>query len=312
MVSVVVIGRNEGKRLVNCLQSVHHVLSDFEHELIYVDSHSSDDSIMRAKDEGARCYMPRSKATTAALGRDIGMREAKGQYILFLDGDMTLEAGFTQSAIDTIVRSSCAGVCGIRKDIYYRDGVQTGENANYYQCDQIRVAPEFGGAVLLKRDALLACGGWACDVETCEEAELHARLQMHGLTVIEIPQPMIVHHDCVQGNRSSIGIVLSRRRLGHGQALRHAIEAGSVRSLFVREKRMFSLWMLDVLCVMLCVFLGLLGVMISIFIQAIQIGYLLYMKRIRTFVSAKLLFVYLPLGMLSYKKRDKRYSEMAV
>ena len=43
--SIVVIGRNEGDRLVRCLQSVRAAQAQNDQaEIIYVDSHSADDS----------------------------------------------------------------------------------------------------------------------------------------------------------------------------------------------------------------------------------------------------------------------------
>ena len=49
MISVVVIGRNEGERLSRCMESVHTALGVLAHEIVYVDSHSADDSLARAK-----------------------------------------------------------------------------------------------------------------------------------------------------------------------------------------------------------------------------------------------------------------------
>ena len=47
-IGLVVIGRNEGERLVRCLASVRAIP-----KRVYVDSGSSDDSVARARAEGA-------------------------------------------------------------------------------------------------------------------------------------------------------------------------------------------------------------------------------------------------------------------
>ena len=57
MISVVVIGRNEGERLSRCMESVHSALGVLAHEIVYVDSHSADDSLARAKACGARFFL---------------------------------------------------------------------------------------------------------------------------------------------------------------------------------------------------------------------------------------------------------------
>ena len=87
MISVIVIGRNEGERLSRCMESVHSALGVLAQEIVYVDSQSADDSLARAKACGARCFLLSEEKTTAGLGRLVGAKEAQGEYLLFLDGD---------------------------------------------------------------------------------------------------------------------------------------------------------------------------------------------------------------------------------
>ena len=54
MISVIVIGKNEGERLVACLKSIQTALSALAHEVVYVDSCSTDQSLQTAKALGAR------------------------------------------------------------------------------------------------------------------------------------------------------------------------------------------------------------------------------------------------------------------
>ena len=128
MISVVVIGRNEGARLDACMESIKGALSLLKHEIIYVDSHSADDSIARAKSYGARCYLLSDPQTTAGLGRFVGAKEAKGEYLLFLDGDMQLQKGFCEKAMMAMSQHGYDGASGIRKDIYMKDGKASIDN----------------------------------------------------------------------------------------------------------------------------------------------------------------------------------------
>ena len=317
MISVVVIGRNEGERLKACLASIGAALASVEHEIIYVDAHSRDHSLRTAAQAGARCFVPETHQTTAALGRRIGAQEARGDVLLFLDGDMRLEAGFVQSALAVMREEEYDGASGVRHDIYMTDGHVSGENANYFACTQRRVVPEFGGAVMLSRAVLERAGGWAENVEAGEEAELHARLNRIGARLIELPIPMITHVDCVQGGRGLRGTIFSRRRLGHGQALRHAMEAGSAVQYIAREKALFVPYAMDWLCVVLLAISawgGLLpmAALACGLIQALQLGAFIHAGRVRAFVSAKLFFFALPLGMASYQRRATAYREWTV
>ena len=68
MISVIVIGKNEGERLVACLRSIQTALSALAHEVVYVDSCSTDQSLQTAKALGARCFLLAERKTTAGLG----------------------------------------------------------------------------------------------------------------------------------------------------------------------------------------------------------------------------------------------------
>ena len=245
MISVIVIGRNEGERLEACLTSAQRALRMLSYELIYVDSHSTDDSLAIARAHGARCFLPEETDTTAGLGRYIGTQAAHGEYLLFLDGDMQLQQGFVERAMLRVAAGGCDGVCGIRTDHYMKDGQIVSVCENYFGCTQERVAPEFGGAIFLMAEALARCGGWATDTIACEEAELHARLLDAGCTIIELPVPMIIHCDAVRDARGPLGVAFSRRRLGEGQALRCAMQAGRAWAYIRHEREKFLLYALD-------------------------------------------------------------------
>jgi len=150
MISVVVIGRNEAARLGACMEAIHASLGVLSHEIVYVDSRSTDDSVAIAKAHGARCFILEDEQTTAGLGRHVGAKEAKGEYLLFLDGDMQLQKGFCEKAMMTMAQRGYDGCCGVRKDVYIKNGQIAGTNDNYFACTQERIVPEFGGAVFLK------------------------------------------------------------------------------------------------------------------------------------------------------------------
>ena len=161
MISVIVIGKNEGARLGTCLSSVKKALGVLSHEVIYVDSRSTDDSVAIAKAHGARCFTLHAEDTTAGLGRYVGTQAARGEYLLFLDGDMQLQPGFAERAMMKMAADGYDGACGVREDHYMKDGALVSVNENYFQCTRERIVPEFGGAIFLKADALNACGGWS-------------------------------------------------------------------------------------------------------------------------------------------------------
>ena len=309
MISVVVIGRNEGARLDACMESISGALSLLKHEIIYVDSRSDDDSIARAKKHGARCYLLSDPQTTAGLGRYVGTKEARGEYILYLDGDMELQKGFCEKAMMAMSMRGYDGASGIRRDVYMKDGKIAGTNENYFACTQERIVPEFGGAIFLKAEALEKAGGWSPDTIACEEAELHARLKAAGCRIAELPVPMITHTDAVRDDRGVLGAIFSRRRLGEGQALRCAMALGKGNAYLAHENEKFTCYMLDLMCVILIALLGVYGFLGACFFQAAQLGRFLSRRRIRAFVSQKLFFFAFPIGFAAYRVRSREYTK---
>lgn len=103
MISFIVIGHNEGWKLTKCFKSIFNFTStnkikDFE--VIYVDSKSADDSIKRAKEfEDVRIYQITGMCN-AAVGRNIGAKEAKGDILFFIDGDMEMQSDFFEVVFD--------------------------------------------------------------------------------------------------------------------------------------------------------------------------------------------------------------------
>ena len=220
---------------------------------------------------------------------------------------MQLQKGFCEKAMMAMAQRGYDGCTGIRKDIYLRNGEVAGENDNYFGCTAERIAPEFGGALFIKKEALEKAGGWSPDTIACEEAELHARLKAHKLLIAELPVNMIIHTDAVREDRGVLGVVFSRRRLGEGQALRCAMALGQADAYIHHENEKFLLYSIDWMCVILIALLGVWGGLGALFFQMAQLGSFLSRRRIRAFVSQKLFFFAFPAGLFSYRVRSRAY-----
>ena len=120
MISVVVIGKNEGERLAACLKSIQTALNVLAHEVVYVDSCSTDQSLQTAKALGARCFLLAERQTTAGLGRFVGAKEARGEYLLFLDSDDFFESELMEHSLNKI-KEDQADVCMYDARLYFGD-----------------------------------------------------------------------------------------------------------------------------------------------------------------------------------------------
>ena len=191
--AVVVIGRNEGARLTGCLNSLNALKQAFESfEVIYVDSNSSDDSITRARSDGARVLVLPPGPTTAARGRNLGWRASHATFVLFLDGDTVLHPSFVAAALEQFQDPQTAVVWGHRRELAPRASVYN----RVLDLDWIYapgVSQFCGGDALMRRDVLLEIGGYDETLIAGEEPEMCHRMTSLGYRIMHIDCPMTEH-----------------------------------------------------------------------------------------------------------------------
>lgn len=195
LVGVVVIGRNEGERLVRCLQSV---VGD-NRFVVYVDSGSSDGSVDRARKLGA-CVtsLEISQPFTAARARNAGLRELvrhkpDAQYVQFVDGDCEVVPTWIPAAMAFLEKQQdVAVVCGRRRERQ--------PDASIYNelCDMewdtpVGEARACGGDALMCVASVRAVGGYRDELIAGEEPELCVRLRAAGWKVWRLEAEMTLH-----------------------------------------------------------------------------------------------------------------------
>jgi glycosyltransferase involved in cell wall biosynthesis len=193
LISVVVIGRNEGERLRRCLQSISAMVRDnFHTEIIYVDSGSTDGSVTLAHEMGAKVIALQPERPTAALGRNAGWRAARGSIILFLDGDTILHPHFVFDSLHEFSAAEVAIVWGHRRELLPEKSLYN----RILDLDWIYLPglTQFcGGDALFRRIALEETGGFEETLIAGEEPELCQRISALGFTILHIDQPMTRH-----------------------------------------------------------------------------------------------------------------------
>jgi glycosyltransferase involved in cell wall biosynthesis len=234
MVSVVVIGRNEGQRLAACLASVRAFNRDgMEAEVIYVDSQSTDGSPDLAERAGAHVIRVSPERPSAALGRNAGWRAARGRYILFLDGDTRLHPDFVQRALEQFRQPDVAVVWGHRRE---RDPDQS-VYVRVLDLDWVYPPGDSqfcGGDALVRRDVLVQAGGFDESLIAGEEPELCRRMRAIGYRIAHIDAPM-TQHDLAM---NSFGSYWRRAfRAGHAYAELAARFRGTRDPLWQSESR---------------------------------------------------------------------------
>jgi GT2 family glycosyltransferase len=190
-VDAVIIGRNEGTRLVACLQSVARDVR----RMVYVDSGSTDGSVAAAQAAGAEVVsLDMGLPFTAARARNAGMAVLEGaEFVLLLDGDCVLQPGFVQAGLAAFDQHPKAVVvCGRRRERFPLASIY---NA---MCDDewntpVGAALACGGDALMRLAAVRAVGGFRESLIAGEEPELCVRLRAAGGEVWRISAEMTLH-----------------------------------------------------------------------------------------------------------------------
>lgn len=187
-IDAVVIGRNEGARLVACLDS----LAGRVGRLVYVDSGSTDDSVAAARARGAEVVgLDLTVPFTAARARNAGLDRTAAEFVLFVDGDCVVQPGFLAAAL-AAMQGPVVVVCGRRRERFPERSVYN-RLADREWDTPVGPALACGGDALMRRAAVVAAGGYRADLIAGEEPELCLRLRRAGGQILRIDAEMTLH-----------------------------------------------------------------------------------------------------------------------
>ncbi len=194
----VVIGRNEGARLIESLHSVEASgLSQ-----VYVDSGSTDGSADAAEGLSVRSLrLDPSRPFSAARARNQGLDEIvrrcpEMRFVLFLDGDCTLDPRFPSVAADMMKdNAECAIVTGHLSEQYPDRSIYNRLCSIEWQSPAGRLTRlnALGGIMVVRVSAFQAVGGFNEKAIAGEEADLGVRLHLAGYSIIKADAPMAMH-----------------------------------------------------------------------------------------------------------------------
>ena len=194
-IGVVVIGRNEGNRLKECLLSVLGQVKT----IVYVDSASTDGSVELALSLGIEVVeLDLSIPFTAARARNAGFEyllqiEPSVEFVQFVDGDCLVVEGWLEKATRVLnYNSKVVVVCGRRREEFPINSVYN------RLCDiewntPVGEAKACGGDAMMRVSALKQVGGFNPTLIAGEEPELCVRLRQAGGKIMRIDAEMTLH-----------------------------------------------------------------------------------------------------------------------
>ena len=194
-VAAILIGRNEGARLVRSLASVVPRVE----RTIYVDSGSTDGSVAAAQAAGAEVVLLETDHPfTAARARNAGLdRLRQGadppDFVQFVDGDCELAPDWIATARDFLVAHPDVGVaCGRRRERFPEASLWNRLIDREWDAPPGE-AKACGGDALVRMAALDAVGGFDARMIAGEEPELCVRLRKAGWRIWRLEAEMTLH-----------------------------------------------------------------------------------------------------------------------
>ena len=238
-VDAVVIGRNEGQRLVDGLAS----LSGHVRRVVYVDSGSTDHSVQNARAAGAIVIdLDMTRPFTAARARNAGLEalaDDPPEFVQFLDGDCALDEGWTRAALAAFAQHPRAVVvCGRRQERFPDRSIYN-LMADREWNTPIGPALACGGDALMRYAAVKSAGGYRADLIAGEEPELCLRLRRDGGEIWRI-DALMTHHDAAL---TRFGQWWKRAvRAGHAFAEGAYLHGAAPERHWIKERNRAALW----------------------------------------------------------------------
>ena len=237
---IVVIGRNEGDRLKQCLLSLP---SDCL--TVYVDSGSTDGSTDLARKCGAEMIeLSKSTRFTAARARNAGYRRLLEirpdlQFVQFIDGDCEVAPHWLERASSFLTAHEQAGATfGRRRERYPTRSIYN-QLCDWEWEGPIGEGASFGGDVMIRASALTSSGGYREDIIAGEDTELCLRLRLAHWPTWRLDVEMTLHDAAIitfsQWWRRSV-------RCGYAFAQGAQVHGSLPERHFVWESRRARMW----------------------------------------------------------------------
>jgi|GEM_PF-3018642 len=237
--SVIVIGKNNGKTLERCLKSVLEAIKQtvflVHSEVIFVDSLSTDDSVAIAQRLGCEVVQITKGFTTAALGRNLGIAVAQYAHLLFLDGDMELDAQWLNNS--KAHYEQYEAIRGIRHEVAYVAGKVIEENPNFDQITTVKPMVRPGGFLQISRK-VLGKNQFTSILRDEEESDLYAQF-IHESKIYQIPIPAYKHHNYKELKHKILDYLTFERHTGYIISLVLSLSKGYINGYIILQLKYF-------------------------------------------------------------------------
>lgn len=239
--AAVIIGRNEGERLLRCLASVVGTVD----RTIYVDSGSTDGSVAFAQSLGMHVVqLDMSIPFTAARARNAGFASLLEQhpqlrYVQFLDGDCELQPGWIEAALGALEASPTTAIVSGRRSERFPDASIYNKLMDIEWNTPVGETNAVLGDLCIKVDVFKQVGGFSNHIIAAEDDDLCLRVRALGYKVFRVDARMTVH----DANIMRLSQWLKRaQRAGHGFAQINLLHGQGPEKHFRKQLISAALW----------------------------------------------------------------------
>lgn len=197
MISFVVIGRNEARTIQKTIESIfayiqYNNITDYE--IIYVDSESTDNSLEIVQKFKEVKIFEITGEISAAIGRNIGAKEAKGEVLVFLDADMEIEKTFHDAVFENN-KLIYPFVSGQLKNIFYNEKWEVIDNNFLFSnLKEDKFVATTGGYFIIEKKLWDSVKGMKTKYKYGEDMDLGLRLAKKGTLLLRKNMLFVKHH----------------------------------------------------------------------------------------------------------------------
>jgi len=196
-ISFIVIGKNESRNIGRCLKSILKTIEINRlknHEIIYVDSGSTDRTIDIAKGYDNVIIYKTIGYANAASARNIGAKMSNGEILFFIDGDMELIAENLTFFYNTKTGLVYDFLSGDFENNYYSKEGEYLYSENFYNLQNDIYEVTTGGLFIIKRDLWESVGGMRTEFKRSQDLDLGLRISKTGIKLLRKKEILVKHH----------------------------------------------------------------------------------------------------------------------
>ncbi len=190
LVSVVITVRNEAHHIDQLLESL--LVQEAPFEVVLVDSESRDGTLETAQAFAARhpdILRVFERSGSRGVGRNVGVKEARGEFVAFIDGDCFADSQWLKRLRERLAGS--AVVAGrtvvVGKHRYGQlervELLQKGFDVTFPSCN-----------LAYRRELFVRLGGFDTRFITAEDIDLNMRAVQTGASIVYQPEAIVYHH----------------------------------------------------------------------------------------------------------------------